>query len=156
MAKILNIITNPDPVLRKKSQPLNLEEPLTSEQTNFCQDLILTMKEKDGVGLAAPQVGKNIRIIVVTLDNEIICMVNPQITKKSWARHWGEEGCLSVPDQFGEVERHKKINCIYFTPEGKKKQIKVQDFPARIIQHEIDHLDGILFIDKARNLKKSS
>jgi len=153
MSKILNILTDPNPILRKESTPLDAEKLKESELQEFCRDLILTMKEKDGVGLAAPQVGKNIRIIVVTVDNKPVCLINPQITKRSWARAQDEEGCLSVPGKYGQVERNKKVNCSYLTPGGKKKQIRAQDLSARIIQHEIDHLDGILFIDKAKSLR---
>lgn len=153
MSKILNILIDPDPILRKESAPLDPDKLKESEMQEFCRNLTSTMKEKDGVGLAAPQVGKNIRVIVITIDGKPACLINPQITKKSWARAWDEEGCLSVPGKYGQVERHKKVNCSYLTPGGKKKQIKAQDFTARIIQHEIDHLDGILFTDKAKSLR---
>lgn len=120
---------------------------------DFLLDLEETMKKKDGAGLAAPQVGKNIRICVIQDEKRSFFMINPQITKKSWARETAEEGCLSVLNEQGEiiyalVERHKKVNCVYLDKQGKIKKIKAEKMLARVIQHEIDHLDGILFIDK--------
>ena len=147
MPKILNIIINPNPILRKKSIEINKNKINSKEMKKFCANMSETMIKKDGVGLAAPQVGKNIRFIVVNIENKITCMINPVITKKSWAKEFGEEGCLSVPDTFGKVKRHKKIKCLYYDNNGKKQIISAEKLTARIIQHEIDHLDGILFID---------
>ena len=147
MPKILNIIINPNPILRKKSIEINKNKINSKEMKEFCANMSETMIKKDGVGLAAPQVGKNIRFIVVNIENKITCMINPIITKKSWAKEFGEEGCLSVPDTFGKVKRHKKIKCLYYDNNGKKQIISAEKLTARIIQHEIDHLDGILFID---------
>ena len=154
MAKILDILINPNPVLRQKSAPIDKEKAGSEKITGFCADLALTMKEKDGVGLAAPQVGRNIRAIAVATKNGTVCLVNPVITKKSWAKEWGPEGCLSVPDVFGEVRRHKKTTCVYVDVEGNSQTIQAEGLLARILQHEIDHLDGVLFIDKARRVKK--
>lgn len=155
MAKILSIKTEPDPILRKKSLPLKQDRIKTKEIKDLCQDLIKTMKEKDGIGLAAPQVGESIRVIAVNSPDGPLCMINPQLTKRSFAKEWGEEGCLSVPETFGRVRRHKKINCVYFDTTGKKVKMQAEDLLARVLQHEIDHLDGILFIDKASNIKKA-
>ncbi len=147
MPKILNIIINPNPILRKKSIEINENKINSKGMKEFCANMSETMIKKDGVGLAAPQVGKNIRFIVVNIENKITCMINPVITKKSWAKEFGEEGCLSVPNTFGKVKRHKKIKCLYYDNNGKKQIISTEKLTARIIQHEIDHLDGILFID---------
>ncbi len=150
MSKIFDIITNPNPILRKKSLLIEESEIRGKKMQEFCQDMIKAMIKKDGVGLAAPQVGVNSRLVVVTINGKPICMINPKITKKSWARAWNEEGCLSVPGIYGQVQRNKKINCIYTDPEGKNKKVIAKNLDARIIQHEIDHLDGILFIDKTK------
>ncbi|MCD4694208.1 peptide deformylase [bacterium] len=150
MSKIFDIITHPNPKLRKKSLPIEENEIKDKKTQEFCEDMIQTMIKKDGVGLAAPQVGINLRFVIVTTNGEPICMINPQITKRSWARAWDEEGCLSVPGIRGQVQRNKKINCIYIDTEGKRKKIIAQNLDARIIQHEIDHLDGVLFIDKTK------
>ncbi|NCD00527.1 peptide deformylase [bacterium] len=154
MSKLLPIVTNPNPILRKTSEKVNLEEILKPEFKDFLLDMEKTMLVEDGVGLAAPQIAKNIRVIIVKNNRKVIPMINPEITKTSWSKVWGEEGCLSVPDTYGEVERYKKINITYFDKKGNKKKITANNFFARVIQHEIDHLDGILFIDKAKNIQK--
>lgn len=154
MSKLLPIVTNPNPILRKTSEKVNLEEILKPEFKDFLLDMEKTMLVEDGVGLAAPQIAKNIRVVIVKNNKKVIPMINPEITKTSWSKVWGEEGCLSVPDTYGEVERYKKINVTYFDKKGNKKKITANNFFARVIQHEIDHLDGILFIDKAKNIQK--
>lgn len=154
MSTLLKIITNPNPILRKKSKKLSAEEIKSKEMQKLCADMAKTMLAKDGVGLAAPQVGKNIRLCVINTKNGVQCLINPKITKKSWAKEWGEEGCLSFPGLFGEVRRHKKIICEYVDKNKKIIKLEADGLLARVIQHETDHLDGVLFIDKAKNLKE--
>lgn len=153
MPKVLKILTNPDAILRKKSEPISEEIIKTAEIQELCDNLRETMIKKDGIGLASPQIGKNIRLIVVNTKNGPIFLFNPKITGKSWLKEWGEEGCLSVPLTFGDVRRHLRITCAFCNRKGQKDKIKASGLLARVIQHEIDHLDGILFIDKARNIK---
>jgi len=153
MAKVLPILNHPHPILRKKSRPLTAEEINSSKIQSLISNLAKTMITKDGVGLAAPQVGENVQLLALRDEEKIIIMINPQITKKSWAKDVNEEGCLSVLDKngniiFGNVERHKKVQCLYLNAKGKKQKISAENILARIIQHETDHLDGILFIDK--------
>jgi peptide deformylase len=153
MAKVLPILNNPNPILRKKSNEVKAS---TIKDQNFARllgDMVKTMMAKDGAGLAAPQIGENIRVAVINHDNNIHIMINPKITKKSWAKEIDEEGCLSVLDAKGEilygpVNRHKKVICHYTDHNGKKQKLAAEKLLARIIQHELDHLDGILFIDK--------
>ncbi len=156
MSKILPVVTNPDPILRKISKEIDLKEISKPEFKDFLLNMEKTMLKKDGVGLAAPQIAKNIRVVIVKNNKKVIIMINPKITKVSWSKTWGEEGCLSVPGFYGEVERYKKINIIYFNKKGIKKKLTAINFFARIVQHEIDHLDGILFIDKAKNIQKTA
>jgi len=151
MSKILPIITNPNPILRKQSKEIKKDEIKSKQFQGLCFDMEKTMKKKDGAGLASPQIGKNIRLIVVNSDEGVIHMINPKITKKSFAKEFGEEGCLSIPDIFLKIERHKKVNCKYLDLNGNEKKIKASGMLARIIQHEVDHLDGILFIDYEKN-----
>lgn len=156
MPKLLDIILHPNPILRKKSREIELEELTTSVMRQLLLDMEATMKKKDGAGLAAPQIGKNIRLVVINQNNETLFMINPRLTKKSWARLTEDEGCLSVVNKKGEivyapVSRHKKISCIYFDKKGKKKSLALEKDLARVVQHEIDHLDGILFIDHLEN-----
>lgn len=154
MPKLLEILTIPNEELRKISKEVPLEEIKTPKFQELLDDMNLTMLKKDGVGLAAPQIGEKKRIFVINTKEGPIHFINPRITKRSWIKEWGEEGCLSVPKTFGDVRRNKKLICVYYDKDGKKTKIEAEDFMARVIQHELDHLDGILFIDKAKNIKK--
>lgn len=150
---LLDIITNPNKILRNVSREINPEEIQTEKFQKFIQDMIETMKKRDGVGLAASQVGKNIRIFVIHNNDLDVVIINPEIIKKSWSREWGEEGCLSVPNTFGRVRRHKKIKCKFYNEKGEKQVVELSGMPARIFQHEFDHLNGVLFIDFAKDIK---
>lgn len=151
--EIKPILIHPNPILRQMSEPVALKLLNTHEFKQFLADMDATMREKDGAGLAAPQIGVNQRIIVIgNHERKSLILINPQITRKSWGKISGEEGCLSVVDSrgriiYGEVARHKSITCQYYDPQGKKKKIQADDHLARVLQHEIDHLNGILFID---------
>jgi len=147
MAKLLKIVTYPNKILRAPNAKIN---QVDDKLRRLILDMELTMRERDGVGLAAPQVGKNIRLIVINTKDEILAMINPKISKKSWQKEIGDEGCLSVPDFFGPVKRHKKINISYLDKNNKKIKMTAEGLLARVIQHEVDHLNGILFIDYIR------
>lgn len=153
MPKVLKILINPNESLRKKSTPISEKEITSKELQELCDNLEETMIKKDGVGLASPQIGKNIRLVTVNTKNGPIFLFNPKITGKSWLKEWGEEGCLSVPLTFGDVRRHLRVTCAFHNRKGKPDKIKASGLLARVIQHELDHLDGILFIDKAKNVK---
>lgn len=153
MPKELKIITHPNPILRQKSAAIDLKGLNNPELQALLLDMEETMMKKDGAGLAAPQIGRNIRAAVIRLEEKNIFLINPEITKTSWAREIAEEGCLSVLNEQGEiiyapVARYKKVNCIFWDEKGNKKKISAEHLLARVIQHEIDHLNGILFIDK--------
>lgn len=148
---MLKIITNPNPILREKSQVVS--NVFNTEIQELVSQMIETMLAKDGVGLAAPQIGKNICLTVINHKDNVLVIFNPQITKKSWLKEWDEEGCLSVPGKFGEVKRHRKMKINFTDKEGQKQVLEAKGLLARVIQHEIDHLNGILFIDKAKNLQ---
>lgn len=153
MPKQLDIILHPNSILRKKSEELDLNKLNDPEFKEWLKDLEDTMVKKDGAGLAAPQVGKHLRIFVVAHEGKNIFFINPKITKRSWGKIIDDEGCLSVLDKEGEiiyakVSRHKKVNCSYYDEKGKLQKINADKFLARVIQHENDHLDGILFIDR--------
>lgn len=153
MAKILKIVKNPDPILRKISEEIDLKEINSKKMNELCLNMAETMIKKDGIGLAAPQIGKNIRAVVINTKEGPVFMINPKVKNKSLTKEWGEEGCLSVPGVFGQVKRHKGLTCVFYGIKGEKEQMKAKGLLARVIQHEIDHLDGILFIDKAKDLK---
>lgn len=144
----LKIITLPNPVLRKKAKEINLKEIKARDFSRLVSSMEKTMLATDGAGLAAPQIGQSIRLAIINSKDGPICLINPKIIKKSWAGELGQEGCLSIPGIFGQVKRHKKITLIYYNRAGKKIKQEAQGLMARVMQHEIDHLDGILFIDK--------
>jgi len=153
MPKILDIITHPNKNLRQACTEIDLKTINDPSFKSFLSNMLETMLKKDGIGLAAPQVGKNIRLAVIKTKDGPLFLINPIITKKSLLKETAEEGCLSVPGVFGDVKRPKNITCSFVSQEGKLIDLRVTGFMARVFQHEIDHLDGILFIDKAKNLK---
>ena len=150
MAHILSLKFNGDPILRAMSREVTKDE--ISDLTMLCADMIDTMEANEGVGLAAPQVGENIRLIVVATKDKAQVMFNPTITKKSFFKEWGEEGCLSIPKVFGDVKRNRSVTCEFIDEKGHKRIVEADGLMARVIQHEIDHIDGILFIDKAKHI----
>ncbi|MFC1748051.1 peptide deformylase [Pseudomonadota bacterium] len=150
---LLDIQTGEDnKILRKKSEPL---EQIDEDMLTFLDDMKETMIKKDGIGLAAPQVGKNIRVVICTLgsgtkDERIFEMINPEILSRSGKMEVGEEGCLSLPAIFDNVERHKSISVKYNDRRGEEFTLNLTDLDARIIQHEVDHIDGVLFVDRVK------
>lgn len=152
MPKILPLVFHPNPGLRQRAH----EIPFTSikEYSSLASDMSETMIVDRGIGLAAPQIGENIRLIIVSTKAGSQVMFNPEIVKKSLRQEWGEEGCLSIPGVFGSVKRYKTLECKFYDVEGTQQTVKAQGLLARVIQHEIDHLDGILFIDKAKDLRE--
>ena len=148
------ILINPDAKLRKKSVPVTLEQVKTGTFNQLISDMKETMIAKDGIGLAAPQVNESIRLIVINTKDGVLPLINPQIIKRSWRKCLGEEGCLSAPGIYGQVKRYYGIVVKAYSPEGEAVSFKATGLFARVIQHEIDHLDGILFIDKAKKLEQ--
>lgn len=112
--------------------------------------MINTMRRSQGIGLAAPQVGVSQRLIVIAFQKEPLILFNPEISKKSFKKESGEEGCLSVPGVFGLVKRHYKISVAALDKSEKKINFVAEGMLARVIQHEVDHLNGILFIDRIK------
>lgn len=148
--ELFSIVTHPAPSLRVRSQEIDPAEVTTPAFQAYLDQLTETMYVKDGVGIASPQVGRNIRAVVCVLDEEPVCFINPVITKRSSTMIESEEGCLSVPGVYGMVERHKRITVEALTRHGRKVELDLRNFQAIVLQHEIDHLDGILFIDKMK------
>lgn len=146
---ILKIITLPNPILRKKSTELDFKKIKPRELARLVSAMFKTMLAGEGVGLAAPQIGQSLRLAVINSKDGAFCIINPKITKKSFSRELGQEGCLSVPGIFGQVKRPRKITLTYYNLAGKKIKFTAVGMMARVLEHEIDHLDGILFIDKA-------
>lgn len=159
------IVTLPDPVLRRKARPIT---KLDSNLQTLIDDMIETMREAPGVGLAAPQVNIPERLIVVEYGEEeedengeviekpkkLFAVINPEIVKFSKETETGVEGCLSIPGLVGEVERYSKVQVKGLNRRGQPVKIKAEGWLARIFQHEIDHLDGVLFPDRATQVWK--
>lgn len=144
------VFKNPSDVLRKKSETVTRDELACADIQTLIDDLLDSMRIENGIGIAAPQVGAHKRIIIVDDGRGPETYVNPEIIGSSIRTgHYIEEGCLSVPGIWGYVTRHKVIKVRALDREGRKVVVKVKDLPSVIFQHEIDHLDGILFIDKA-------
>ncbi len=151
-----NIVTEPDPILRKKSLPL---ENVNDSTRKLLDDMLQTMYAAPGIGLAAVQIGILKRIIVVDIskkeeEKKPIFLINPVITFKSKETSLFEEGCLSLPGHFAEIERPAKCKIEYINYNGKKAELGAEGLLSTCIQHEIDHLNGVLFIDYLSKLKK--
>ena len=154
---VKKILTAPDPFLKQISKPV---DEVTKEIQDLMDDMLDTMYDAPGIGLAAIQVGVPKRVIVIDIapkdqPKNPMFFVNPIITSKSKDNSIYEEGCLSVPGQFAEILRPDKCKLKYLDYYGQAKEIVAEGMLATCIQHEIDHLEGILFIDYLSNLKKS-
>ena len=156
---IRTILTEPNEILRQKSKSV---EKVNKEIKELMDDMLETMYEAPGIGLAAIQIGIPKRVIVMDIsrdkDNEIknpMYFVNPEIIWKTEENSIYEEGCLSVPNQFAEINRPKNCHVKYLDYNGEPQLLKAEGLLATCIQHEIDHLEGILFIDYLSKLKKS-
>jgi len=154
---LLEIITLPHPTLRRKAHKVTEFGP---ELQTVVDDMVETMRQSPGVGLAAPQVNVPLRIIVVEYGSDesdedeeapkkLYTVINPEITRPSPETVLGTEGCLSVPGIVGEVERIEALTVKGLSRRGQPITIKAKGWLARIFQHEIDHLDGIIFVDRA-------
>ena len=154
---IKRILTEPNKILRQISKPV---KEVGKYEKQLMDDMLETMYDANGIGLAAIQIGVPLRIIVMDISKdenkkEPRYFVNPVIMNKDILKSTYEEGCLSVPNQFAEIDRPKNCDVNYLDYDGKKKHLKAQGLLATCIQHEMDHLEGILFIDYLSKLKKS-
>jgi peptide deformylase len=154
---ILPILTAPDPRLKKKSLPV---ETVDAGVRQLMDDMLETMYAAHGIGLAAPQVGVLKRVIVLDIDREDVktgplFMANPEIVEASDDDVIYEEGCLSVPEPYSDVARPAEVRVRYLDHEGNSQEMTCEGLLATCVQHEIDHLDGILFIDHISSLKRN-
>ena len=154
---VKTILTEPNKLLRQISKPVN---KVGKEEQQLMDDMLETMYSANGIGLAAIQIGIPKRIIVMDISKddkikEPRYFVNPIIKNKDTSKSTYEEGCLSVPNQFAEIDRPKKCDVEYLDYNGEKKILKAEGLLATCIQHEMDHLEGILFIDYLSRLKKT-
>jgi peptide deformylase len=157
---LLEIITLPRPILRRKARKVTEFGP---ELQMLVDNMVETMREAPGVGLAAPQVDSPLRLIVVEYGSDedeeaprkLYIIANPEITRFSAETEIGTEGCLSIPGVVGDVERSLSIVVKGLNRQGKPIKVKAEGWLARIFQHEIDHLDGVLFVDRAKKVWKA-
>ena len=150
------ILIEPDPILRKKCEPL---EKVDKDTQKLMNDMLETMYQAPGIGLAAVQIGILKRLVVIDISKDKekkdpLFLVNPEIIQKSKKTSVYEDGCLSLPGQFAEIERPAECILKYIDFNGKKKELNAKGLLATCIQHEVDHLNGILFIDYLSKLKK--
>jgi peptide deformylase len=154
---IRTILTAPDPRLKKKSQPV---DSVDAEIRQLMDDMLETMYDAPGIGLAAPQIGELRRVIVLDIDREDlktgpILMANPEIIEASDEDATYEEGCLSVPEHYSDVVRPATVPVRYLDRDGETREMTCEGLLSTCVQHEIDHLDGILFIDHISALKRN-
>jgi peptide deformylase len=159
---ILKVARMGHPVLRAKARTVDKTELKNPGVQQFIDSMIDTMYEYSGVGLAAPQVHESLRVFVAMLDpdgggeGEAVVFVNPEITVKGDQTVEGWEGCLSIPDIRGRVPRAQHIAVTALDRNGKRFELELKDFPARVVQHETDHLDGVLFFDRMKSMETLS
>jgi peptide deformylase len=156
---ILKVAKMGHPVLRARARTIDKHELRAPEFQKFIDDMIDTMHEYSGVGLAAPQVHESVRLFVAALDAEgrgednALVFVNPEISPVGSELVEGWEGCLSIPEIRGQVPRHRAIRVAALDREGRRVEMEANDFSARVIQHETDHLDGVLFFDRMKSFQ---
>lgn len=156
---ILKVARMGHPVLRQRGRPLEKSDVLSSAVQALIDDMIETMNEYSGVGLAAPQVHQSLRLFVALLEEEpdastaATVLVNPEIVPNTGTKkEEGWEGCLSIPDIRGLVPRWSDITVRALDRAGRAVELRLHDFPARVVQHETDHLDGVLFFDRMTSM----
>lgn len=154
---VMPIILAPDPRLKVVCEPV---AAVDDEVRKLMEDLLQSMYAADGIGLAAPQVGVARRVIVVDVARpgeapHPIRMANPEVVWESESRINAEEGCLSLPQQYAEVERPERVRVRYFDHQGSSRELEAGGLLAKCIQHEMDHLDGVLFVDHLSALRRS-
>ena len=155
---ILKVARMGHPVLRECARPLEIDEILTPRIQRLIDDMFDTMHDSQGIGLAGPQVHESIRLFVAGVDDDEgimppVVIINPEITPVGSATEEDWEGCLSVPDIRGQVPRAAEIHVQAFDRHGKQISMTANGFPARVIQHETDHLDGVLFFDRMQSFR---
>jgi peptide deformylase len=156
---ILKVARMGHPVLRERARPVEKSELRNPLVQKLIDDMIETMHEYHGVGLAGPQVHEGRRIFVALLDEEpgpdsdVVAIINPEIVPNSETKEEGWEGCLSIPDIRGMVPRFTDITVKALDRDGKPMELQLKGFPARVAQHETDHLDGVLFFDRMTSMR---
>ena len=147
------IVTKGDPVLHSRAKEVDPKDIPTEKFQQFITDMVDSMHAAKGIGIAAPQIGVPLRVFIAESGEGPIALINPVFTKKSLKMLNDEEGCLSVPGKYDKVKRHKSVTIEGLNAEGKKISFAAENFFARILQHEMDHLDGKLYVDRVEEQK---
>ena len=142
----MKILEYPNEILRKES--VEVKNPTSVETKQLIAEMIQTLRANNGLGLAAPQVGKNLRLCIIEIEHELFVLINPEIKSLSKEKLLSEEGCLSFPNKFLDIQRSKRIKIKAIDSNGKKQIIRARGLLARAIQHEIDHMNGVLIVDR--------
>lgn len=142
---ILKLVTHPNPVLKAKGE--KVKDPLAPEIQKLIEDMFETMHAEKGVGLAAQQIGKALQLAVIEVDEKRYVLINPKITRLSKEKEIFDEGCLSVPGEFFKIERHSQVTVRYTDEKGEKQKLRGRGLLGEAIQHEVDHLNGIIILD---------
>jgi peptide deformylase len=160
---ILKVARMGHPVLRTRARPLDRAEIRTAAVQKLIDDMIETMEEYHGVGLAAPQVHEGVRIFIAGLEEDgtsetettivPVPFINPEVMTVGSEQVTDWEGCLSIPDIRGQVPRHRRVTVRALDRDGKRIEVDLEDFAARVVQHEHDHLDGVLFFDRMKSFE---
>lgn len=151
---IRKIITDGDPLLRLKAREVTKAELKAPDFSRLVADMVETMKAAGGVGLAAPQIGLSWRVFIAESPDGPVALVNPVFTDKSWKMTKDEEGCLSVPGQTVKVRRHKSLTVTALSAAGEPVSFRADNFFARVLQHEMDHLNGTLITDHQETARR--
>lgn len=151
-ARLLPLVTLPNPLLRQKSKLVDGAFLRTDEFKQLLLDMEKTMDDSNGVGLAAVQIGRLIRLTIIKTQNGLLPLINPKIIFKSPLGEVGQEGCLSIPGVWGQVKRSRFIFVRAIDLHGRPTYFSAKGFFARVIQHEVDHMNGILFIDRTKQI----
>lgn len=152
------VITHPNALLRQIARPISAEELAGEKMQELCDSMVTTMYADDGIGLAAVQVAQGVSIIIIGKDafgasSSDLVISNPSLSHYSLEKATDEEGCLSVPGLIGDVERHVGVTLCGITRDGQSYERALTGYAARVAQHECDHLNGILYIDRATNIR---
>lgn len=148
------IITSGHATLRKVATSIEPTFLRTKEAKRLIADMIETMHNANGIGLAAPQIDRSIRLVVIALKDGALVLGNPEIIRRSLRQTKEEEGCLSVPGVFGNVRRHQKLTVKFLDRDGIPQRLDASGLFARVVQHEVDHLNGMLYIDRTNDFTK--
>jgi peptide deformylase len=146
---MLEIIKYPNPILREKS--LEIKNPTDPKIKQLISDMASALRAHDGLGLAAPQIGQSLKLCIAEVDHELFVLINPEIKKYSGEEINMEEGCLSFPGKYLPIKRYEKVKIRALDANGKKQIIRAKGLLARVLQHEIDHLNGVLLVDRAND-----